>query len=192
MAEKSFILLTTSRGPSKNTRAFCKDLAYVIPNVVRINRGKLSLDGIAERALESNAEKIMIISRWKKGLGKIGFFEVDKKGLNAVPPLIYVKEVELRKDFRENMSRGRRVKSAVITASQETFSGIKRLGDALSEFFNVSILPLKEGYDRKFDVVIQISAGSPNRIIIMFKLVPELVEIGPQIVISHLVWELST
>lgn len=191
MTEKSFILLTTSRGPSKNTRAFCKDLSYVIPNVVRINRGKLSLDGVAEKALESNAEKVMITSRWKKGLGKIGFFEVDEEGLNAVPPLIYVNKVKLRKDFRENISKRRRGKSVVITTSQRHFSAVKRLGDALSEFFDISILPLKEVYDGNFDIAIQISAYSPNHIIIMFKLVPELVEVGPQMEISHLVWELS-
>lgn len=191
MVEKSFILLTTSRRPSGNTRTFCKDLSHVFPNVVRVNRGKLSLEGVAEKALEFDAEKVMIVGRWRSGLGKIEFFRIGERGLVVVPPLICVKGAKLRRNFRENVRRGRRIRSVAITASQKGFSEVRRLGDVLSEFFDVPVLSLKEVYNGKFDAAMQISADSSNRIIVMFKLVPELVEVGPQIRVSRLVWKLT-
>lgn len=55
------ILLTTSRRPTKRIRKFCHDVERSIPDVIRINRGKLNLDGIAEKALELNADRVIII-----------------------------------------------------------------------------------------------------------------------------------
>lgn len=191
MTEKSFVLLTTSRRPSGQTRAFCKEFSHVFPNVVRVNRGKLSLDGVAEKALELDAEKVMIVGRWRGRPGKIQLFRIGKEGLNVVPPLVYVKGVKLRRDLGGDMPTRRRVKSVAIVAPQKRFSEVRRFGDVLSGFFDVPVLSLKEVYNREFDAVLQISADSSNHMIVMFKLVPELVDIGPHIRISHLVWEVS-
>jgi len=37
-------------------RTLCKDLSHTIPNIIPVNRGKLSLEGVAEKALELDAE----------------------------------------------------------------------------------------------------------------------------------------
>ena len=189
MTKKPFILLTTSRRPAKLMRTFCKDISHNFPNIVRINRGKLSLEGTAEKALELGAEKVMIVKRWKKGLGKIRFFTISEKGLDAAPPLIYVGGLKLRRDLREKMPKGR-ITSLAIASSRNVPLEVRRMENVLSEFFNIPILSSDEAVNRKCDAVIQISAERPNRIIITFMLLPKLVEIGPQIRISHLIWEL--
>jgi len=171
-------------------RTFCKDISHTFPNIVRINRGKLSLEGTAEKALELGAEKVMIVERWKKGLAKIRFFTISEKGLDAVPPLIYIGGLKLRRDLREKMPKGRRIKSLAVASSRNVSLKVERIEKALSEFFNIPIIPFYEVVNRKCDAVIQISADQPNRIIITFMLLPKLVEIGPQIRISHLIWEL--
>ena len=158
---------------------------------MRINRGKLSLGGVAEKALELDAEKAIIIGRWRGDSGKIRFFRTSAKGLDVVPPLIYVKGVKLRRDFEENAPRGRRLKSVAIAASKISSLEVKRLENVLSEFFNVPVFSLEEICDRKFDAAMQISVDPSDRMIITFRLVPEFVEVGPQIRISHLVWELT-
>ena len=191
MVEKSFILLTTSRRPAKNTRTFCKDLSNTFPNVVRINRGKLSLDGVAEKALELDAEKAIIIGKWRRDSGKIEFFRISAKGLDVIPPLIYVKGVKLRRDFEENAPRGRGLKSVAIAASKTSSLEVKRLENVLSEFFNIPVFSIKEVCDGKFDAAMQISVDPSDRLVVTFKLVPEFVEVGPQIRVSHLVWELT-
>lgn len=191
LVEKSFILLTTSRRPAKNTRTFCRDFSNIFLNVVRINRGKLSLDGVAEKALEFGAEKVIIIGKWKGDSGKIEFFRISAKGLDVVPPLIYVKGVKLSRDFEETVPGGRRLKSVAVAASKTSSLEVKRLENALSEFFNIPVLLLKEICNKRIDAAMQISADPSNRIIITFRLVSELVEVGPQIRVSHLVWELN-
>jgi len=183
--------LTTSRRPVKNTRTFCRDLSNIFPNVVRINRGKLSLGGVAEKALELDAEKAIIIGKWRGDSEKIELFRISANGLDVIPPLIYVKGVKLRRDFEEKAPRGRRLKSVAIAASERTSLEAKRLENVLSEFFNIPVFSLKEICNRKFDAAMQISADHSNRLVITFKLVPEFVEVGPQIRVSHLVWELT-
>ncbi|MCK4668728.1 hypothetical protein KAT21_01230 [Candidatus Bathyarchaeota archaeon] len=192
LVEKPLILLTTSRSPTRDTRTFCRDLSNTFPNTVRINRGKLSLDGVAEKALELQTEKAVIICKWRGGSAKIQLLRVGENGLNAIPPLIYVKNIMLRRDFAEKVLRRRRVNSVVITASQTISSEAKRLEDVFSQFFNIPILSPNETRNGKYDATMQISANSSNHIVITFKLTPELVEVGPHITISHLVWELTS
>jgi rRNA maturation protein Rpf1 len=158
---------------------------------VRINRGKLSLGGVAEKAVELDAEKAIIIGKWRGDSGKIQFFRITAKGLDAIPPSIYVKGVKLSRDFEEKAPRGRRLKSIAITTSERTSLEVKRLENALSQFFNVPVFSIKEICDRKFDAAMQISVDPSNRIIITFRLIPEFVEVGPQIRVLHLVWELN-
>lgn len=158
---------------------------------MRMNRGKLSLEGIAEKALELDAEKVMIVERWKGDSGKIQLFRISEKGLDAVPPLIYLRGIKLRRDFGENMPRERRVKSIAITVSPKPLLDTKKFENALSEFFSIPILSLEEAVDKKYDAAMQISTDPSNHIIITFRLIPELVEVGPQIRISHLIWKLA-
>ena len=175
----------------KNMRTFCRDLSSIFQNVVRVNRGKLSLGGVAEKALELDAEKVIIIGKWRGESGKIQFFRISAKSLDVVPPLIYVKGVKLSRDFEKNALRGRRLKSVAITASKTSSLEVEKLENVLSEFFNIPVFSLKEICDRKFDVAMQISVDPSNRMIITFKLIPEFVEVGPQIRVSHLIWELT-
>jgi rRNA maturation protein Rpf1 len=191
LVEKSFILLTTSRRPVKKTRTFCRDLSNTFANVVRVNRGKLSLGGVAEKALELDAEKAIIINKWRGDSGKIEFFRISAKGLDAIPPLIYVKGVKLSRDFEGNVPRGRRLKSVAIAALKTWSLEVEKIEKFLSEFFNIPVFSLEEICDREFDTAMQVSADPSNRVIVTFKLIPDLVEIGPQIRISHLVWELN-
>lgn len=146
---------------------------------------------MAEKALELDAEKVIVIGKWRGDLGKIRFFRIGEKGLDVVPPLICVKGVRLRRDFEEKVSRERKMKFVAIAASERTSSEVKRLENVLSEFFNIPVFSLKEIYDRKFDAAMHISADLSNRIVITFKLIPDLVEFGPRIRVSHLVWELN-
>ena len=57
------ILLTTSRRPTGAIRSLCRDFVNSIPDVVRVNRGKMSLDGIAEKAIEVEADRVVVVDR---------------------------------------------------------------------------------------------------------------------------------
>jgi len=156
---------------------------------VRINRGKLSLEGIAAEALELNAEKVVIVDRWKGGPGKIELYKFDGKELHPTPPLIYLKGVKLRREFR-TMPKGRRIKSTAMVASPRPSREVSRLEKALSDFFGIPTFS-SENECGGFDALMKITGSQVGELAVTFKLLPENLEIGPRMRISHLIWDLK-
>jgi rRNA maturation protein Rpf1 len=169
-------------------RTLCNEISYNIPSAVRINRGKLSLEGIAEKSMAFNAEKVLIIEKWKFGAAKIQLFHVKPEGLERVPPTIYVRHLRFRRNLAAEMMRGRRIKSIAMAASLYKNAEVMKLEKALSDFFALPVLSLEKVVNRKYDAAMQIKTTSQKDLIITFMLLPELVEMGPQILVSHLVW----
>ena len=182
------ILLTTSRRPTRRIRTLCHDFARSVPNVVRINRGKLSLDGIAERAVELNSDRIVVIDRWKGGPGKIKLFRIEPTGLFSVPPLMYVAGVRLQREFE---AKTKHVRSLVVTTEPENPPETVRIAECLSDFFNLPRLSIDEAA-AKYQASMRISLNASRRTQITFMLFPQMVEIGPRITLSKLVWEVPT
>ncbi|MEM3696803.1 MAG: hypothetical protein QXQ94_04770 [Candidatus Bathyarchaeia archaeon] len=188
MIEKQRLLLTTSRRPTRNMRTLCREISYNIPFAVRINRGKLSLEGIAEKSIELNAEKVLIVERWKFGVGKIQLFHVKPEGLERTQPTIYVRNVRFRRNLAAEMVKGRRIKTIAIAASSNEDVEVRKLEKALSDFLTLPIFSLEEVVNRRCDAALQIKTSPQKGLIITFMLLPEMAEIGPQIWVSHLIW----
>jgi len=178
--------LTTSRRPTNLIRTFCNDLARSIPDSVRINRGKLSLNGVAEKALEYTAEKVVIVDRWQGGPGKIELFKVSPEGLMPVPPIILVSGMRLRREFGEGKSRW--VGSLAVTAPLNSQKRVFEVAEALSSFFSIPLLSMDEAVFR-CDAAMHFSLDSKGRVQFTFLLLPRNVEIGPRITVSNTVWE---
>lgn len=182
------ILLTTSRRPTRRIRTLCHDFVRSVPNVVRINRGKLNLDGIAERAVELNMDRIVVIDRWKGGPGKIKLFRIEPTGLFSVPPLMYVAGVRLQREFE---AKTKHVRSLVVTTKPGNPPETVRIAERLSDFFNLPRLSIDEAAT-KYQASMYISLNASRRTQITFMLLPQMVEIGPRITLSKLVWEVPT
>ena len=179
------ILLTTSRRPTQLMRTFCRDLARSIPNVIRINRGKLSLDGIAEKALEFNADRVIIIDRWNGRPTKIELFCMGPAGLTPVPPLIYFASIRFQREFEAKIKS---VKSLTITTSTENSPGAMKIAESLSSFLKIPLLSM-ENAASKHQVSMHVSSNTSRHLQITFMLFPKRVEVGPRITVSHVVWE---
>jgi len=181
-------LLTTSREPTKNMRTLSRDISYTFPNIMRINRGKLSRERLVEKVIELNGEKMIIIERWNEGIGKMEFFEVKQDNMVSVPPIIYVHSVKFRRDFERQMSKGKMLKSiAIATFSNRNF--VKKVEDAFANFFKIPVISYEEAINSKHDAVMQILSDSANSTSITFRLVPDFIDFGPQLGITHLVWK---
>lgn len=138
--------------------------------------------------MELNAEKAIIIERWKFGVGKIQLFHAKPEGLKRVPPTIYVRNAKFRRSLAAEIMKGRRIKSIAMAVSPHKNAEVMKLEKALSDFFTLPVLPIEETVNRKYDATMQIKISPQNDLIITFMLLPELVEIGPRIWVSHLVW----
>lgn len=185
-AEPSKILITTSRNPTQTIRTFCNDLTRSIPNSLRANRGKSSLDNLAEKALEYEAGKVIICDRWKGGLGKIQLFEVGGSGFVQFYPLICVKKVNLRRTFGHVRSKA--VKSLILQTEGELSFEAHKLADALSHFFKIPRLTTDKTLSPNAQTIMQISLDAARRIQITFLHTSRKIEIGLRITISHLIW----
>lgn len=184
MSTRKNILLTTSREPTDKIRTFCNDIAHSIPNIVRVNRGKLSIDGVAEKAFELNADRIIMIDRWKEGFANIKFFHTGVSDITPFPPLVSIASVRLRREFE---ARTKPIKSIAITVPSETSSTIIRLAQSMSDFFSIQFL-VGQNITSNFSAAMRISSDALNRLQITFVLLPTLVEVGPRINVSKVVW----
>jgi len=182
------ILLTTSRRPTERIRTFCRNLANSIPNVVRVNRGKMSLDGVIEKAIELEADHIVVVDRWRAGPGKINLFLRSSTGLKPVPPLMLMSRIHLRRELEEGM---RRTRSSVITVEPENSPELERISGHLSKFFNLPVLSLAEAC-KENRASMHFSFGSSQRLQVTFMILQQMVEIGPRLTLSKLIWEVPS
>ncbi|RLI22700.1 hypothetical protein DRO54_00540 [Candidatus Bathyarchaeota archaeon] len=183
------ILITTSRRPTRRIRTFCNDLARCIPNSIRINRGKLSREGLAEKAFELEADRVIVVNRWKGGPGKIELFNVEES-LVGVPPLIYIRGIKLQREM--GFPKSRPFSSMAITSNYALQDKeIPKLADALSNFLQVPMAKPNEIVEKKYQVLMSIRRDAMERIRVTFFKLPENREIGPRITVSHLIWSLE-
>ncbi len=180
------ILLTTSRRPTRRTRTLCQDFARSVPNLVRINRGKLNRDGIAERALELNADRVIVLDRWKGGPGKIKFFQIKPMGLTPVPPLMYIAGIKIQREFGKETKPIRSLAATVLSESMH----IVKIANFLSDFLNVPLSSANEDASN-FQAFMNISLDDSGKPQITFTLPPLAVEVGPRITMSRVVWEIQ-
>jgi rRNA maturation protein Rpf1 len=104
-------------------------------------------------------------------------------------PIVYLQSVKFRRDFGEQKATVRKAESvAVAVGSKENFE-VKKFEEFLASFFNIQALSLPEVLNSNYDVAMQISMEPLERIAIAFRLIPELVEVGPRLKVSHLAWE---
>ncbi len=182
------ILLTTSRRVTGAIRTLCRDLANSIPSVVRVNRGKMSLSGIGERAIQLEADRAIVVDRWRGRPGRITLFKLAQTGLKIVPPIMLIAGFRLRREFKEEI---RRIQSSSITVNPEDSPELKKTADFLSQFFDLPVVSVDEAA-MKNKISMHLSFSSSEHPQITFVLPRERVEIGPRITLSKLVWEVST
>jgi len=185
MVSSRKILLTTSRNPTSRIRTFCNELTRVIPGVVRVNRGKMSVDQVGEKTLELGADRVVIVDRWQGGPGKIEFFHIGASGLVRIPRSLYIAAIRLQREFAPTKSKP--FHSLVITHS---VGNSLEIADSLSKFFNVPVISESEA-SPKYQVAMHISNDATRRIQITFMLLPQKVEIGPRITLRRVMWESS-
>jgi rRNA maturation protein Rpf1 len=144
----------------------------------------MSLDGVAEKAIMLEAERVVVVDRWHGRPGKISLFQVSSTGLKPVPPLMLISGILLRREFEEAT---RRALSSAITVEPEDSSELTRTAEQLSKFFGLPVLPLSEASENH-RASMHFSFDSSRHIQITFILLSRMVEIGPRVALSKLIW----
>ena len=178
-------MITMSRRPTRIIRTFCNELAATLPGAIRVNRGKMSFEDIAEKAWELEADRVILVSRWKGNPGKICLYLVGDEGLEPFPPLIYIYGVRLRRDMGVRL--GRVMRLAVVARPERA-----RLGRALAEFLEVPLLGAGEelGEGGRPDVLLKVWPDRERYAVMSFFRPSDGREVGPRIRVRHLIWDL--
>jgi len=179
------ILITTSRRPTRLVRTLCKEFTYAVPSLKKVNRGKMSLYDVGEKAISMGADKVLIIDRWKGCPGRMRFFEV-KEGISQIPPQLYIRGVKLRRDFKTKRVP---LQSLFIESLNEALE-VQRLSEMFSVFFDLPVIGSKKMDSHENFMVIRLSLDPESMIRVSFYLMPKNLEVGPRIRISHAAWEI--
>jgi hypothetical protein len=148
----------------------------------------MSRDGVAEKAIELEADRVVVVDRWQGVPGKVSLFHVSSTGLEPVPPLMLIKSIRLRRE----LSEGRRgARSSSITLEPEDSPELARMAGQLSKYFGLPVMPLNKApsYHR---AAMHFSFDSAQCIQFTFMLLGRMVEIGPRVTISKLVWDVPS
>jgi rRNA maturation protein Rpf1 len=148
----------------------------------------MSQDGMAEKALEVGAEHVIVVDRWHGGPGKINLYITSSTGLKPVSPVMLLSGIRLRREITESTSR---IKSSVITVEPKDSPNLEKVAASLSRFFGLPIVSLTEA-SKSSRGSMHLSVDSSRKLQITFMLTERMVEIGPRVTLSKLVWEVQS
>jgi rRNA maturation protein Rpf1 len=129
------ILITTSRRPTPKMRTLCNDLARVLSNALRLNRGKLSLQGLKELALSRGGDRFIVVERRKGGPGLLRFYQYSPGGVWQVPLTVSLGGVTTQDD----LGRRTRLHCEAVTVANGPNGLLDGIAAALSRFLRVPV-----------------------------------------------------
>jgi rRNA maturation protein Rpf1 len=148
----------------------------------------MNLDGVAEKAIEVKADKVVVVDRWQGGPGRISLYRLGSSGLDFVPPLMLIKGIRLRREFKIVKKHGQ---SSVITFAPENSSVLENIAGQLSQFFGLPVHSLNDAAE-KHVTSMHLSFDRSGCLQLTFKRLQRMVEIGPRVTFSKLIWDVSS
>jgi len=171
------LVITTSRRPTQRIREFCRDLQRVIPNSIRMNRGKLSMDGLRAKASELGADSVLIVEREKGGPGRITLMKSDTSGLWSHTSVLALSHIRTRREFE---SKGRGQKIGAIVAAPSLNSRGRDLVTEISDFLGLSVV---ESFSKLRCVIDAYPHNGEVEFVV--RIYPEGKEVGPSFTIGY-------
>jgi rRNA maturation protein Rpf1 len=173
------LVITTSRRPTQRIREFCKDLFEVIPCSIKLNRGKLSIEGICSMASDLGATGVAVVEREKGGPGRIVLLKSDVNGTWLRASALRLSHIRTR---REHGSKGRGPKVEAIVAAQDMDRRERGPVDDIATLLGLVVVepPAKPVYR----CVIEASPCD-GEVEFVVKVYPGGNQVGPSFVVEH-------
>jgi hypothetical protein len=143
----------------------------------------MSNDEVAEKTMECDADRLIVVDRWPEGLGVLRFLKTGSSGLIRVSPTIFFRGM-LQREFGVS-----KLKPTISIATSTSYRSSEQvqLANALSDFLSLPITEESTAH-RAEGTVMHISRNSKGKIEATFMTQLGHVEIGPRIVVSRLEW----
>lgn len=94
------IAIGSTRKPTDRIRSFIKELAHVLPNAVRLTRGKQGFPEFCKEATSAGASQMLLVGAWHGNPGRLVFLrQKADEGWVFQPPTILLKSVTLLREL---------------------------------------------------------------------------------------------
>lgn len=171
------IVISTCRRPTPRIRSFAKDLTHSLRNCVVVPRGKMSLQDLIDSAVEKEADRLLLVNRWKGEPGEIRLQRLEEGGSRVVYPVIFLRGVKLRREYEVE---GRFVAEALTAGRGKIELDVAR---SLASFLD---LPLRS--DRGSFCSFHVAENPSRKLTVNLTSPAGTREVGPGFVIRHLAW----
>lgn len=176
------ILITTTRRPSRRTRSFVRDLYHVVPDSMRRNRGKMSMEDLNGLAIKEGADRVIIVGTQRGNPSFLAFYEPSPFRLKPIS-LVRLDGVSLRREVTDRRAPCAR-RLGIVYSSEDLKDEAKVLARSFkTHILSQSLEELRAG-DEACEVALLLSS---NRCIGgTFYAVRSIEEIGPRMRISEI------
>ena len=158
------ILVTTSHRPSQRVRSFVKDLASVLPNAVRRNRGKATMRDLYYEAVSIGANRVVIVGGRKGNPGVISVYEPSEPPEEELKLLARLSLLGVRLS-RETPGAQRSYRASSLGVYVDSSSAdLSMVGDLLIKLFNGRLILDLVRAHRLVDVVAVVRPGPPGSV----------------------------
>jgi len=148
------IIITSSRRPSRRTRSFIRELVSVIPNTIKITRGKRTLQELLLVCLEVKAKTLILVLEKRGNPSALLFYLVDQKNNVLLKKLMLkLKGLKLWREL-DNAVRPYNPSSIAIDASNIGSGLAELLAEKLALFLGCKLVFNREEL-LEYDVVIR-------------------------------------
>ncbi|RLE92514.1 MAG: hypothetical protein DRN04_10020 [Thermoprotei archaeon] len=131
------ILITSSRRPNPRLRTFCKDLAKVLPDAIKVNRGKMSIEEVAIKAYQLEIDHVIVVGKGRGGNpGRMIFLKIYEDKYEILPLIIGIEGVVLIREIK-NADVPEKVASTIIASNTD------QLPDLLSDALGLSSIEVE-------------------------------------------------
>ena len=175
--------LSTGRETSQRLNSLLKELAHTIPRARIVRRGKSGLDDLARRMFNDGVDYGLILQRWHGGPGRMDFFKVQTDALDSFMLSLILNGVKLRREY----PNPRRAVAQAVSCDEGISETAHRLVLTLC---NILGLPeMRSPADPGIKTTLHIGQLSGGMIRIAVTSPPRLVELGPSLLVSRLIWD---
>lgn len=171
------IVISTCRRPTPRINSFVKDLSHSLRNCVVVPRGKMSQQDIVDSTVEKEADRLLLVNRWKGEPGEIRLQRLEDGELHVVYPVIFSSGVKLRREYHVE---DRFIAEAITSGENKIEIDLAR---SLADFLE---LPLRLG--RGAFCSFHVAENRSKRLAVNLTSPAATREVGPGLVVRHLEW----
>jgi len=136
---------------------------------------------VSQKALESGANKVILVKRWKGGIGSITLDSLPFNYGKSVTLFISGVKTQLELGKRTVIRDG-----LVITFEQNLSKTVKNLAEVFSNFLNVPLIEEKEGLHECYKASAHFTGFRNDETKIAFTMPPMVKEIGPILIVKSI------